>query len=291
LVRSPRRGVVMNRRLVLVFRSVVSGVSDHELLTRAAALAFYTAFSFAPVLLLLFWLFSIIQPDWDQQLVTTLSGIMGSQASTVAELVIQTAQTNPRLRHLYGGIGLVITAFSGLAVFTQMQQSLNHVWNVRPVPKKAIAGWLLARARAFALLIGIAFLMIVSFSATAIVDVLIPSGSTGWKVMEEVVGALLLIVAFGAMYRILPDASIAWIDAANGALLTTLLFMAGKFVISLYVAHSSVSGIYGPASALMLLLVWAYYASTIVLIGAELTHGLSASRGHPEKPKEYAQAE
>lgn len=281
----------MNRRLSKVLHEVLLGFSDHELLTRAAALAFYSAFSFAPVLLLLLWLVSIISPDWNNQLVATLTSIMGSGASAIAELVIRSAQDNPRLRHLYGGIGLVVTIFSALAVFTQMQQSLNHVWNVKPVPEKAVAGWLWARARAFALLVGLVFLMIVSFAVTAVVNVLIPSGSIGWTITEDVVGAVLLVVAFGAMYRILPDASIAWADAVRGALLTALLFMAGKFVISLYVVHSSVSGAYGPASALMVLLMWVYYASTIVLVGAELTHGLSSARGEQAPPKEFAKPE
>lgn len=286
-----RWATVMKKRLLILFHAVFSGFSDHELLTRAAALAFYSAFSFAPVLLVLLWFVSFIRPDWDQQLVATLSNIMGSQASAIAELVIQTAKENPRLRHLYGGIGLVVTIFSALAVFTQMQQSLNHVWSVEPAPKKAIAGWLLARGRAFALLVGIVFLMIVSFAATAVVNALIPNGSTGWSVTENVVGALLLLVAFGAMYRILPDAAIAWSDAVTGALLTTVLFIVGKYAISMYVARSRVSGVYGPASALMLLLMWVYYASTIVLIGAELTHGLSKARGERDRPKEYAKAD
>lgn len=281
----------MKTRVPKVLHEVFHGFSDHELLTRAAALAFYSAFSFAPVLLLMLWFVSLIRPDWNNQLVVTLTNIMGSGASSIAELVIRSAQTNPRLRHLYGGIGLVVTLFSALAVFTQMQQSLNHVWNIKPAPEKAVAGWLLARARAFALLVGIAFLMIVSFAATALVNALIPSGSIGWNVVEDVVGAFLLVVAFGAMYRILPDASIAWADAVRGALLTTLLFMAGKFVISLYVVHSSVSGAYGPASALMVLLMWVYYASTIVLVGAELTHGLSSARGERTPPKAFAKPE
>ncbi|HEY2624366.1 MAG TPA: YihY/virulence factor BrkB family protein [Dyella sp.] len=281
----------MKTRVPKVLHEVFHGFSDHELLTRAAALAFYSAFSFAPVLLLVLWMVSVIRPDWNNQLVVTLTNIMGSGASSIAELVIRSAQTNPRLRHLYGGIGLVVTLFSALAVFTQMQQSLNHVWNIKPAPEKAVAGWLLARARAFALLVGIAFLMIVSFAATALVNALIPSGSIGWNIVEDVVGAFLLVVAFGAMYRILPDASIAWADAVRGALLTTLLFMAGKFVISLYVVHSSVSGAYGPASALMVLLMWVYYASTIVLVGAELTHGLSSARGERTPPKAFAKPE
>ncbi|HEY1878076.1 MAG TPA: YhjD/YihY/BrkB family envelope integrity protein, partial [Rhizomicrobium sp.] len=99
----------MKTRVPKVLHEVFHGFSDHELLTRAAALAFYSAFSFAPVLLLMLWFVSLIRPDWNNQLVVTLTNIMGSGASSIAELVIRSAQTNPRLRHLYGGIGLVVT--------------------------------------------------------------------------------------------------------------------------------------------------------------------------------------
>ncbi|MEO7071801.1 MAG: YihY/virulence factor BrkB family protein, partial [Rhodanobacter sp.] len=93
---------------------------------------------------------------------------------------------------------------------------------------------------------------------------------------------------FGAMYRVLPDAHIHWRDALRGGALTTLLFLAGKWAIGLYIAHSDVGGAYGSAGALVVLLTWVFYASVIVLMGAELSHGLMAARGDHARPQEQA---
>jgi membrane protein len=99
--------------------------------------------------------------------------------------------------------------------------------------------------------------------------------------LEYVISLLVFVVAFGAMYRVLPDTQIAWADAAWGALLTTVLFILGKFAIELYIGHVSIGGAYGPAGALVVMLTWVYYASFVVLLGAELTHGLAMAREGP----------
>jgi membrane protein len=108
---------------------------------------------------------------------------------------------------------------------------------------------------------------------------MIPYGSLAWSVVEYVISLAVFSVAFGAMYRVLPDTEITWWDAGCGALLTTVLFMLGKFAIEFYIGHVSVGGAYGPAGAVVVMLTWVFYASFIVLLGAELTHGLAMARG------------
>ena len=146
-----------------------------------------------------------------------------------------------------------------------------------------------ARARAIGLLVGITFLLIVSFVVSTLIRIFVPMDSWIWNVAEWVISLLVFIAAFGAMYRVLPDARIAWVDAWRGALLTTVLFIAGKYAIDLYIQHAGVGGAYGPAGALVVLLTWVYYASIIVLMGAELTHGLSIARGEKVKPEQQAE--
>jgi membrane protein len=107
--------------------------------------------------------------------------------------------------------------------------------------------------------------------------------------VEYAISAAVFFIAFGAMYRILPDAYIHWQDAARGGLLTTLLFLAGKYAIGVYIDHARIGGAYGPAGAIVVLLTWVYYASIIVLLGAELTHGLAAARGTAVVPDEHAE--
>jgi membrane protein len=183
----------------------------------------------------------------------------------------------------------VITLFSASVVFAQLQRALNVIWDVRAKPGKAVTAWLWARARAIGLLLGILFLLIVSFVVSTLIRIFVPVDSLAWNIAEQVISLLVFIAAFGAMYRLLPDARIAWSDAWHGAVLTTVLFVAGKFAIDIYIQHASVGGAYGSAGTLVVLLVWVYYASTIVLMGAELTHGLAVARGDDAEPEPHAE--
>ncbi|EIL93236.1 YihY/virulence factor BrkB family protein [Rhodanobacter spathiphylli] len=276
-------------RLASILRKTIGGIGDDALLTRAAAIAFYSALSFAPLIVLLLWLLAALRPEWQQQLTDGLAGILGEKAAGAITLVLQNAKSRPTLGNVAGVVGLLITLFSASVVFAQLQGALNVIWDVQARPGKAITAWLWARARAIALLVGVTFLLIVSFVVSTLIRFFVPVDSWIWSIAEQVISLLVFIAAFGAMYRVLPDARIAWADAWRGALLTTVLFIAGKYAIDLYIRHASVGGAYGPAGALVVLLTWVYYASTIVLMGAELTHGLSAARGEKAPPEQQAE--
>lgn len=269
-------------------RKAISGVGDDALLTRAAAVAFYSALSFAPLMVLLLWVLSALRPEWQGQLTHGLAGILGNKAAGAITLVLQNAKSTPTLGNIAGVAGLAITLFSASAVFAQLQNALNAIWDIRVKPGKAVTAWLWARARAIALVVGVTFLLIVSFVVSTLIRLFVPVDSLIWIGVERVVSLLVFIAAFGAMYQVLPDAHIPWADAWRGALLTTLLFIAGKYAIDVYIRHASVGSAYGPAGALVVLLIWVYYASTIVLIGAELTHGLTLARGQTVTPEPHA---
>lgn len=277
------------KQLAGALRKTISGVGEDALLTRAAAIAFYTALSFAPLTVLLLWLLAALRPEWQQQLTDGLAAMLGEKAAGAITLVVQNAKSTPTLGNVAGVVGLLITLFSASAVFAQLQGALNVIWDIQAKPGKAITAWLWARARAIALLVGITFLLIVSFVVSTAIGIFVPVDSWIWSIAEQVISLLVFIAAFGAMYRVLPDARIAWVDAWRGALLTTVLFIAGKYAIGLYIQHASVGGAYGPAGALVVLLTWVYYASTIVLMGAELTHGLSVARGDRVRPEQQAE--
>ena len=275
-------------QFAVAMRKAISGVGDHALLTRAAAVAFYSALSFAPLIVLLLWVLAALRPEWQGQLTDGLATMLGEKAAGAITLVLQNAESTPTLGNIAGIAGLGITLFSASAVFAQLQGALNAIWNIEAKPGKAITAWLWARARAISLLIGVAFLMIVSFVVSTAIGIFVPADSLAWTIAERIISVLVFIAAFGAMYRVLPDARIAWADAWRGALLTTVLFIAGKWAIDLYIRHASVGGAYGSAGALVVLLTWVYYAAIIVLMGAELTHGLSVARGEPVKPQPQA---
>ena len=275
-------------QFAVAMRKAISGVGDDALLTRAAAVAFYSALSFAPLIVLLLWVLAALRPEWQGQLTDGLATMLGEKAAGAITLVLQNAESTPTLGNIAGIAGLGITLFSASAVFAQLQGALNAIWNIEAKPGKAITAWLWARARAISLLIGVAFLMIVSFVVSTAIGIFVPADSLAWTIAERIISVLVFIAAFGAMYRVLPDARIAWADAWRGALLTTVLFIAGKWAIDLYIRHASVGGAYGPAGALVVLLTWVYYAAIIVLMGAELTHGLPVARGEPVKPQPQA---
>lgn len=275
----------------LIKRTVIaafSGFNDDELMTRAAALAFYSSVSFAPVLILLVWMLSALHSDGQQQLAAMLTGMIGPSAADAIQAVVTSARQHPHGGNVAGLVGIVVTLVGASAVFAQLQGALNRIWRVESQPGSAIGAWFKARARGLALLGGIGFMMIVTFVVSAVLQVLVPGETLAWQIMEYLLSAVVFVLAFGAMYRVLPDAKIHWRDALQGGALTTVLFLVGKWGIGLYIAHSDVGGAYGSAGALVVLLTWVFYASVIVLMGAELTHALMLARGERIHPVEHA---
>ena len=284
----------MKSILALIKRTVVaafSGFEDDELMTRAAALAFYASVSFAPVLILLVWMLSILHSDGQQQLAAMLTGMIGAGAADAIQAVVTSAREHPHGGNIAGLVGIVVTLVGASAVFAQLQGALNRIWRVESHPGNAIGAWLRARARGLALLGGIGFMMIVTFIVSAAVAMAVPGDTLAWEIIEYVLSAVIFVLAFGAMYRVLPDAHIHWRDALQGGALTTLLFLAGKWAIGLYISHSDVGGAYGSAGALVVLLTWVFYAAVIVLMGAELSHALMVARGERALPDEHAAKE
>lgn len=274
----------MLNHLRATFRNAIAGFSEDELFTHAAAIAYYSALSMAPLIVLTLWMLSLLRPQWQAQMDHALTAMMGDRAAQAVVLIVNNAKSRPALGNVAGILGLIVTLFSASAVFAQLQSSLNRIWRVEESPNNAIGIWLKARARAFALVIGIAFLLIISFAVSALIHLMIPYNTIAWSIVEYVVSMAVFVVAFGAMYRVLPDTEIAWSDATWGGLLTTVLFILGKFAIEFYIAHVSIGGAYGPAGAVVVMLTWVYYAAFVVLLGAELTHGLAMARERPPTP-------
>jgi membrane protein len=271
-----------------VIRRTAAGFNDDELMTRAAALAFYSALSFAPLLILLLWIAASLRPEWQSQLVDSLNSLVGERAANAVALVIANASERPGVGSIAGIFGLVVTAIGASAVFAQLQGAINRVWGLRPRPGGAVLGWLRARMHALGLLLSLAFLLVISFSASAFIAVFVHGGTAAWQVLEALIAMLVFVVIFAAIFKVLPDAVIQWRDAIVGAALTAVLFTAGKLFIGVYLDHANVGGAYGPAGSIVVLLVWVYYSALILLLGAELTEAVADTRGAPIRPRPYA---
>lgn len=274
---------------VKVVKGTVHGAARDDLMTHAAAVAFYSVLSFAPMLVLLLWLVTSLQPAWQQQLVGSITSLVGTRAADAAKLVISNAQARPQLGNWAGIVGLLVSLVGASTVFAQLQLAINRVWNLQAAPRNAIFSWLLTRMHALGLLLTLAFLLIVSLVASAGIAMFVRNDTMAWDAIEAMASLVLFGLVFASIYKVLPDARIDWRDTLLGGLFTAVLFATGKFGIGLYLAHSDVGGAYGPAGSVVVLLVWVYYSAVILLLGAELTQNVAEARGVPIRPNEHAE--
>lgn len=272
-----------------MLRPIIAGFGEHELMTRAAALAFYSALSFAPMLVLSLWLVSLFDPSMRDQVTDGLADIVGDQAAVTAELVIENARARPDIGNVAGLVSIFVTLFAGSGALAQLQAALNRVWDVRAKPRRAWLGWLCSRAQAAALLVTLLLLIVLSFAISGLIALYVPSGALAWRGIEAAMTLVVFTGVFACVFKVLPDVTIPWREALTGALITTLLFAIGKFGIGLYLDHGDVGGAYGPAGAVVVLLVWMYYASLILLLGAEVTRVVAQWHGARIKASPHAE--
>jgi membrane protein len=269
---------------------------EDEALQLGAALAYYTIFSIAPMLLVVIGIAGLAfgREAVQGQIVGQIQGLVGRDGAEAIQTMIANAG-----RH-EGGllatlIAFVTILFGATGVFTQMQTTLNHIWDVKPKPNQGIKGLLRARAAAFGMLLGIGFLLLVSLvlsTALAAMDSyvvgLLPGAEVILRALGFVVSFAVVTLLFAMIFRFLPDVKIQWRDVMFGAAVTALLFTIGKFLIGLYLGNSSVASVYGAAGSLVIILLWAYYSSQILFFGAELTQVWARHRGSHIVPDKHA---
>ncbi|OCW97393.1 YihY/virulence factor BrkB family protein [Alishewanella sp. HH-ZS] len=270
---------------------------DSQAFIYAAALAFFTVFSIAPILVVVVALVGLVIGERAVQgeLFTQLEETLGSEAAGV----IQTAVVNSQIDQsgfIPALVGIVATIIGATTVFAQMQQSLNQIWGVAPRPKRNNL-WALLKSRLLSLtiILAIGFIMMVSLllsvalrSVMAFAEEWLPV--PGWAMvgMEWGLSLLVITLLFAAMFKILPDVLLAWRDVLLGAFITALLFTIGRSFISVYLAYTATASAYGAAGSLALLLLWVNYSSMILLFGAAFTRAHLEGRGKPIRPKNVA---
>jgi membrane protein len=270
---------------------------DSQAFIYAAALAFFTVFSIAPILVVVVALVGLVIGERAVQgeLFTQLEETLGSEAAGV----VQTAVVNSQIDQsgfIPALVGIVATILGATTVFAQMQQSLNQIWGVAPRPKRNNL-WALLKSRLLSLtiILAIGFIMMVSLllsvalrSVMAFAEEWLPV--PGWTMvgMEWGLSLLVITLLFAAMFKILPDVLLAWRDVLLGAFITALLFTIGRSFISVYLAYTATASAYGAAGSLALLLLWVNYSSMILLFGAAFTRAHLEGRGKPIRPKKVA---
>jgi len=273
------------RRWWPILRETFHAWLERDAFTQAAALAFFALFSLAPVLVffevgagLLF------EPTAVRaQIVSQFDLLMGHQQALAVDAILGHAAFE--MTGLVGRIiGIVTFVVGTLAVFVQLQDSLNRMWDVAPKPGPLIRHILLKRLVSFALVLGLGFVLVVSLILSTTIHALqnyaeryfeLPSSAL-FETGNALVTYVLVTVLFAFLYRVLPDVQIPWRDVWAGAILTALLLSLGKWAIGFYLGRSEIASEYGTAGSMMVLLFWVYYASLLVLLGAVFTRVQSA---------------
>ena len=273
-----RRSDASKTLVATVKRSFAAFFAD-DVLTLAAALTFSTLLSFAPLILLALWVTSAIGPGAQDALLAQFAALAGNEARAAAQAVIDSARERPALGSVAGMTGIAVALVGATAVFGQLQMSLNDIWQIKAKPTSAVWGWLRRRVISIGLLVSIGFVLTVSLIVSAALSAVLTGTGALWSIVDEVISIAVFGVLFAGLFRYLPDARIPWRHALGGGLVTAVLFAFCKWLIAVYLAHSSVGGAYGAAGSLVVLLVWVYYSSAIFFFGAEMVKGYLAEYG------------
>jgi membrane protein len=271
---------------------------DDECPRMAAALSYYTVFALPPLLILLLLIAGAVWDPADVQnaIQTQMGSLMGSQgAQEIGNIINQAERPGGKGIKAVLGVGALILGATG--AFLQLQGALNRAWEVEPDP--SAGGWknfVFKRLLSLGMILGIAFLLLVSLALSAAVSALggfagrlIPGASAAILFLfENVITFVVVAGLFATIFKVLPDAKIAWKDVRVGAAVTALLFTLGKFGLGFYLGRSNPGEAFGAAGSLALVLVWIYYSSMIVLFGAEFTQQWAVNRGGGIEPDEGA---
>jgi membrane protein len=268
-----------------IVKDTVYGFIEDEALTRGAAIAFYTATSIAPVLLIAIAIAAMaFGQDAAQNAITAqLSGLMGDQAAQLLQTAVASAskKSSGAVATIVGLVTLILTA-SG--AFGEMQSALNVIWKAKPAGT-TFSRLVKTRIISLGLVAVLGFLLLVSLVVSAALtafgselNAMLPFGSSILSVVNLVVSFVLISTLFATIYKFVPDGPSAWRDVILGAVVTTVLFTAGKSLIAMYIGRTSTVSSYGAAGALIALLLWVYYSAQIFLLGAEFTKACSNSR-------------
>lgn len=274
-----------------ILRKTVRDFGADDCMSSAAALSYYTVFSLPALLVLILMIVGSVMDPADVRggLARQIEALMGAGAATEVRSLLEQAE-RPGGGPLPTLLGILAVLFGATGAVIQLQATLDRVWGVQ-VERGGIRGFLLKRVFSLAMILALAFFLLVSLLVSAALSAFgsrleqfgIPAALL--LALNFVVSFAVVTLIFAAMFKVLPDARTAWRDVWIGAGFTAALFMAGKFLIGFYLGKSNPGEAYGAAGSLALLLVWIYYSSIIVLFGAEFTETWAERRGEGVEPE------
>jgi membrane protein len=286
----------MRRWLTLLQNAAQIWLQGHAFLF-AAALAFFTVFSIAPVVIVAVTVVGAVlgTEAASSRIMTELEGTVGPQAAEFVQMAVHNVKVDPSgTWATVLGIGLIV--LGATTVFAQMQAALNAIWGVAPRPTRSgVLRLLLSRLLSLTVLLAIGFVLLVSMLLSLAVRVLIRYGEDWLPVSDRLLvwadfalSLGLVILLFAAIFRILPDVVLSVRDVLAGAFVAALLFAFGRYAIAYYLSHSAAASAYGAAGSLVMLLLWVNYSSLILLFGAAVCRADLELRGRPIVPRRLA---
>jgi membrane protein len=290
---APGADAMLERSWTLLKDTVLGYIEDGAM-SRGAAIAYYTVFSIAPLLVIATAIAGLVfeQAAVEGVVADQLRGLLGDRGAEAVQAMIRGA-ANPTSGTIATVIGVVTLLLTASGVFGELQTALNEIWKAPPPPETGargiVARLLWARATSLGLVAATGFLLLVSLLVSAAlaavatwVGGLMDGVATLLSLVNFLVSFLMVTVLFGAIYKILPDRDLHWGDVAVGAMVTALLFTMGKSLIGWYIGGSGIATTYGAAGALMVVLLWVYYSAQVFLLGAEFTKSWAGFKGSPE---------
>lgn len=263
----------------------------------SASLAYYTTLSFAPMLVIVItvsgWLFG--QEAMRGEVYEEIHGMVGQQAARQIETTIQNI-------HLGGDasfstiISFIVLLVGATGIFGEIQDSLNKIWGLKTINVRVWWKMILDRLVSFSLIISMGFVLVVSLMLSAIIAALSTyigvllggSGETMIVVTDNLISVLITTLVFAAIFKVLPDAKIKWRDVFIGALITSALFLMGKILIGFYLGRSNLASLFGAAGSVIIIMIWVYYSSAILYLGAVFTKVYAMHYGGKIQPNEYS---
>ena len=282
-----------------LLKNTIQHFSNDDCPRIAAALAYYTVFSLAPLLVIIMTICGLFldTADVQGQISYEIRNVAGKNAAEqVQHMVTNMSDTRRGIVPTLIGVGILFFGSTGIMV--QLQAALNQVWDVKPDPDAGGAwNFLTKRVLSLAMVLGIAFLLLVSFVVSWALKALgeglesyLPGEAPHWVWVagHELTLFFVATILFATMFKFLPDATIQWQDVTVGAAITAGFFVLGKFAIGLYLGSSQVADAYGAAGSLVMILVWVYYSAMIFLLGAEFTQAWTSWCGRRVRPEHGA---
>lgn len=289
-----RRNIVT---LWIIVKEAYKLFADNKAMRMSAALAYYTVFSIAPMLIVIISLCDIFygKEAIEGNIYGQIQGFVGKEAALQIEQVIRNATTSTDITWA-SIIGIASLIFAATGVFAEIQDSINQIWRLKAKPKKGWLKLIINRVLSFSMVISLGFILLVSLIVNSVLDMI---GAQLLKLLPQVaiyvayginlfITFITISLLFAIIFKVLPDARIKWKDVGVGSVTTAVLFMLGKFAIGFYLGRSHISNSYGAAGSMIIILLWVYYSSAILYFGAAFTRAYALHKGSNIFPNNYA---